>query len=134
MALIRSAIKMAAPLSTPTRRGARWACSRAMARPRSVTRAAISARETSSRPGRCAIALLGRDEGSHRALRAQPVGHALGLGLGLERAHAHSEADLSVLARRLRDVGVEARLAQLLLQAVGLRAGLEGARLDRPGP
>src|SRR3989442_4569929 len=132
MARMRSAMKMAAPLSTPTRRGGRWPCSRPMARPRSTTRAAISPRETSTRPGRCAMRLLGCDEGGRRALRAHPVGHALGLGLVLERAHAHSEAGLSVLARGLRDVGVEARLAELLLQAVGLRASLEGARLHRP--
>src|SRR5437870_10252779 len=133
MARMRSAMKMAAPLSTPTRSGGRWPCSRPMARPRSTTRAAISPRETSTRPGR-AMRLLGRDEGGHRALGAHPVGHALSLGLVLERAHAHSEADLSVFARRLGDVGVEPCLAELLLQAIGLRASPEGARLDRPGP
>src|SRR5207237_887390 len=78
-------------------------------------------RETSTRPGR-AMQLLGRDEGGHRALGAHPVGHALSLGLVLERAHAHSEADLSVFARRLRDVGVEPCLVELLLQAIGLPA------------
>src|SRR5712691_521726 len=141
MELERSAVRrttpderVAEPLSTPTRSGVRWPCSRPMARPSSATRAAISARETSTRPGRCAMGLLGRDEGGHRALGAHPVGYALGLGFALERAHANPEADLSVLARDLCDIGVEARLAELLLEAIGLRASLEGARLDGPEP
>src|SRR5947208_16685831 len=119
MARMRSAMKMAAPLSTPTRSGGRWPCSRPMARPRSTTRAAISPRETSTRPGR-AMRLLGRDEGGHGALGVHPVGHALSLGLVLKRPHAHSEAYFSVFARRFRDVGFEPCLAALLRKPIGL--------------
>ncbi len=52
MARMRSAMNTAAPLSTPTRRGTLSACSRAMARPSSDTRAEISSRAMSTPPGR----------------------------------------------------------------------------------
>src|SRR2546428_5836550 len=136
MARMRSAMNTAAPLRTPTSRGTLPACSRAMARPSSVTRAAISSRAMSTPPGRrgmeSAPALLGRDECGDRPLTAHSLGHALGFSLALEGADADAVVRLAVSPRGRHDVGVEAHQLELLLERVGLRLRLEGRRLHRP--
>src|SRR5215468_10119569 len=139
IARTRSAMKMTAPLSTPTSSGTRPACSRATARPSSSTRWAISSREMSTRPRRwgmdrpgCGVSLPRSDERGQRALPAHPLGHALGFGLALERADADAVVRLALATGGRRNVGVEARLFELLLETVGLRLRLEGRDLHRP--
>src|SRR5262245_48650324 len=141
MARIRSAMKTAAPFSTPTRSGTPPRCSCEMDWPSSTTRAAISSREMSTPPGRWgmgrrlpASVLLGRDEGGQRALAAHAIGDALGLGLALEGADAHTVVRLPVARRGGRHVGIEPGLLELLLEGLGLGLRLERGDLHRPRP
>src|SRR5215831_11753417 len=141
MARIRSAMKTAAPFSTPTRSGTPPPCSREMDWPSSTTRAAISSREMSTPPSRWGMGrrlpasiLLGGDEGGQRALAAHAIGNALGLGLALERADAHTVVRLPVAGRSGGDVGIEPGLLELLLEGVGLGLRLERGGLHRPRP
>src|SRR5262245_8048295 len=121
MARIRSAMKTAAPFSTPTRSGTPPRCSFEMDWPSSTTRAAISSREMSTPPGRWgmgrrlpASVLVGRDEGGQRALAAHAIGDALGLGLALEGADAYTGVRPSVARRGGRHDGHAPRLRRLL--------------------
>src|SRR5258705_2224465 len=133
MARMRSERKMAAPLSTPTRRGLRPAYSRPIARPSSPIRAAISSREIRTRPGRSGIgASVDGDEGRDRHPGADALGQPQRLVARARSTHANPVARLPVLRGHGALEHREAGLRELLLDAVGLLPAAEGADLHRP--
>src|SRR5258705_6516465 len=118
-----------------------------MASPSSVTRAAISSREIKMRPMRRSTvvsarlafgstspstggALLGRDEGGQRTLRAEPLGGRGRLLPGPIGADPHAVAGHPFLRGQGDHVRVQRGAGQLLPQVVGLAAVPVGADLD----
>src|SRR6185295_15620453 len=133
MARMRSARKMAAPLSTPTSSGLRPAYSRPIARPSSTIRAATSCREIRTRPGRSGTgASVGDDEGRDGHPRAHLLGETQGLVARARAAHAHPVTRLPVLGRHRALEYRKARLRELLVDAVGLLAAAKRAHLHAP--